>query len=515
MCGYANALSFKNIVDTDIASVEKTIREESMLLLSANLSDTCNAEDVVIDDDQLRDYFGNNYAAKPNEFKFKSGDIILIKELVNHVKHVVDDNGKNSGLHKFKSNKKSIMKKKIESISEKMPKVGVKECQNSSLKLELLQKYVECLESINVEKENINLNALDESKVKVFTHNNNPIYGCVTCLLCEQQNKEKCMKRIYYHIGHEGSFWVLSNIVKHMKIVHGLSIHHSNKKRKSYHKTPKNSQTECDTYIGCNIQNIGDDDADKQTMEIQSFDADSEYENTDRSVICKTAANNFEKNDGENVSLTYSQISHQISEITASVMMNSETQEPMDFLSDIYHKRQLTVAKIAKDGNCCFGALAHQLFHTPIGSEDHKKNTKELRKNVVKYILDPNNYPSFKQALKSHIYDIKDEKDITDIDFDCMFLVRHCLPRSGTWAGPETLKAVSEIYKVNIFVFYENTTGIVVYDKSQQYERSVMIAYRLGEINSISSHNHYDSVCDIDSEALYEFINFISIQMHN
>lgn len=85
-CGFHNALSFKNIVDTHIDEVENFLR--------TNPSIPENAEDL----------YGTFYAKNPHNFIFFPGDRELIKQLASHVKDIVDKNGKNSGISHFHSN---------------------------------------------------------------------------------------------------------------------------------------------------------------------------------------------------------------------------------------------------------------------------------------------------------------------------------------------------------------------------------------------------------------------------
>lgn len=81
MCGYGNALSFKNISDYDIEYVEKHIREnisrDSTLKLKAN----------------MKNIFGNEVDEVLNHFQFRRGDVVLIEELVKHVKMVFTELG--------------------------------------------------------------------------------------------------------------------------------------------------------------------------------------------------------------------------------------------------------------------------------------------------------------------------------------------------------------------------------------------------------------------------------------
>lgn len=57
--------------------------------------------EVLLDADQMIGIFGEKYAAAPSKFKFHPGEIMLIRELVKHVKEIVDRGGENNGLHYF------------------------------------------------------------------------------------------------------------------------------------------------------------------------------------------------------------------------------------------------------------------------------------------------------------------------------------------------------------------------------------------------------------------------------
>lgn len=105
MSGYGNPISFKKITDEDISVVEASIREKTLGILTQNLSDSIPGEcDVLVDDEQLIDYFGPIFAQNTCSFVFQPGDILLIKDLVDHVKRIADDGGTNEGLHHFAQN---------------------------------------------------------------------------------------------------------------------------------------------------------------------------------------------------------------------------------------------------------------------------------------------------------------------------------------------------------------------------------------------------------------------------
>lgn len=79
------------------------------------------ADDVLIDDDELVDYFGELYAKRPKQFRFESGHKMMIKLLVKHVENMLDQNGINTGLKKF-----SVKEKKKPKHSTKMSSFNIK-----------------------------------------------------------------------------------------------------------------------------------------------------------------------------------------------------------------------------------------------------------------------------------------------------------------------------------------------------------------------------------------------------
>lgn len=112
-CGYSNALSFKTIDDKDISYVQEHIKKKS---------------EIVNNDKQSRtNIFGRSFASSPRHFQFHLGDIKLIKMLVEHVQRIVDENGVNSNLHRFKL----IQKNHSDDIETKLSNILAKTNLNS------------------------------------------------------------------------------------------------------------------------------------------------------------------------------------------------------------------------------------------------------------------------------------------------------------------------------------------------------------------------------------------------
>lgn len=121
----------------------------------------------------------------------------------------------------------------------------------------------------------------------------------------------------------------------------------------------------------------------------------------------------------------------------------------------------------------------------------------------------PENFHLYQQRLRDRVIKIfkksgKKVTDITDIEKECKFFVRNVLSNHKTWGGSETLLAVSNLYATNVFVFRENATCSKEKKADQNHNRSISIAYRIG-LNEEGEDmwNHYDSVCEINSDDLY------------
>lgn len=63
--------------------------------------------------ENAEEFYGRIYARNPEKFVFLNGERVLIKELISHVKHIVDQNGKNTGLSHFKSSKENKVDSKL------------------------------------------------------------------------------------------------------------------------------------------------------------------------------------------------------------------------------------------------------------------------------------------------------------------------------------------------------------------------------------------------------------------
>lgn len=492
MYGYANPVSFKAIDDTDIDAVEKSVREQTLKYLENKLSESINVSDcdVLVDDDQLEEYFGPFYKFAPSKFTFLPGEKKLIKQLVLHAQKIIDGNGINSGLKQFKP--KRALKRKCSNnspieldtqITNATKKIDENEFESllPRLNSSLFAKVNEILMQYKAD-EIINTENISPNIVSVV-YKNGQVYGDINCILCQNESKanKQNPKRISYKINNSSQFWVTSNFTTHLKKRHGLS---ANKKKPKERKPQPKSV----------IDTIKANDNGKNI----TLAPDETIEFLDIEVISHSKLK---------IKTLYEQISSQITSMSEAVLQNDEQEDEMTIFLPAGDETTIKVVNAPGDGNCLFKSLAHQLHRHKMDSTESRTATAQLRARVVAYIQQ--NVEPFTHELKGRIYDIKEKQRMDgnhsdsesfDMEREIQFFLYQLLPRNGYWGGSETLKAVSILYKVNVILFYEDDSFSIVAEEDAEHAKTIAVAYRFGESNS---RNHYDSVTDISSSDIY------------
>lgn len=465
--------------------------------------------DVLIDDDTLKEYFGDYYHDDPHNFEFLPGDLKLIKLLVGHVQKSVDKNGENKGLRNYrpKSWKKSkqpmeLPTKHVDNAAndnDSVPDIDenqlkqlksnaandddsvpdIDENQLAQLKSALFNKIMEYMQLYKV-NEIVDLENVSDSIVSVSTQNKK-IYGHVYCIVCKNGSGKKKSepKRVSYNDG----FWIPSNFAKHLKLVHKLEPS-KGKKRK----------------------------AETGTVKLERKNETIKRPVTHSPDTVAAAAER----------IWYDQISQQITTMARAVHENDEEQSEVQFFVDEHDESSLSSVQIVNtpgDGNCMLQSIAHQIFHHKINSSPLKAAYKKMRADAVKYIQQ--NLESFQNEIRGHVYEIREEKqergdgnvlDDFDIDKECLFFLNSLLPKNRCWTGAETTKALAIIHEVNIIILYEQgPVTVVTRNAKKLYDKTIILAYRLS--GAALSRNHYDSVTDIHSDVVYSLAQQISKQM--
>lgn len=507
MCGLAHPVSFQKVTDLEISLVENFIRTKTLGFLIKNLCDSIDKNcDALVDDDELKQYFGALFVKNTTGFEFSFGDKLLIKEIVNHVQ--------------LKSNKhgnsyfKNPTKKKIDAAQNNNG-TATMEIDKNQLTLQLEQKVIRYFRRYVVDFDT------DLIDVGLRVEDGKTIYGDVHCVICKiEKRKKQKPKGVYFNTNGKGKgVWVLSNLDKHMKQIHSTnapSKSTKNVKTPRKRKVPKKKPTqtvEMSQTTPIDISTLG------CSIEIHdAIDAD-EPENEDKENASVIMTNDddlrrVEKQRHDNPDDLFTQLSSQVTKVQEGVLTKSEAQENINFVLN-KSPRKLTITHIQGDGNCMFGSLAHQLWLHKIDSNEHMEATKRLRADVVEHILDPKNFPRFEHELRDRIFLRKQQtnqlSEITNVAAECKLFVRHALSKNGIWGGTETLLAVSDLYSTNIVVFKEDEKCYKTKQTGQNYERSIAIAHRIGlDEQGQKIFNHYDSVCDISSDDIYSVARYIA-----
>ena len=517
--GFANALVFKNVTDVNITQIEKYIRDESLKVRAANLADSldpCDQPheyDVLWDDVDMIDIFGKKYANQPSNFKFQPGEIMLIRELVKHVKSIVDRGGENKGLHHFQARKRRGKPIGITQKSEKnadenaVPLVSVDEkkinkpanemkLNQSDLKTKLFSMCREYLQAFELDEPLVM--QFNERMVDVCVKNG-ATCGKITCVLCETGDSHKKKKKnacsIRYYESSRSNFWILSNFKTHMRKVHNLTSDEADLRTKTHRqkRTPLKDLNDVND-LKCDNKSI-------EYIDVPIYESQNSVDDSAHLIVHTTIELDSVKTVESEKNWLYTQLSKQISDMVGVTLKNGDVTNNVQFVFANENKT-LTAATVIGDGNCLPGAICHQLYHDPIGSKKHKKQMQDLRAKVVDYILQPENFPSFQHTLQNRVYDIKSKNEIEDMTMECKLFVRLCLSTDGYWGGHEFLVAAAKILRVNIFMFYENGDCYLSNTGTEIYPKTIALAYRLNYDNT--DYIHYDSVCDIDSNLLIE-----------
>lgn len=474
-------MSFKNITDDDIKYCEEEIRKiGASIEIQLNDSADMNCEK---NEQYLVQTFGI-FSENPSQFRFQRGELSLIKQLVEHVKEIVDGNGMNTGLERFKY--KDIRPRKAR--SKRVPAdahpntkrynaanahanvMQTQENEPNELKANLFGRIKMCLDNY---QSGIDVELLDENIVDIQI-NNNKVTAKVDCVLCENSKP----KKIYYDC--VSGNWVITNFQKHLKTSHHLC---------AVVRDSKRQQLDVET-----VNNINNEDEKAENISSVNLISDDNRNEIDLHL----SGNKTIKIENDDNWL-YDQLAARINIVMCAVLTNGEEEDIMALQlnkTTIY----LSIAKILGDGNCLFAAIVHQLWQYPINSKQHKEAMKQLRSKVVEYILA--NYESFEFNLKDRVYELKNASQITDMTAECKSYVKNVLSRDGEYGGFETIKAVSEMFQVNILTFVEDGE-CSFYNTKNIYNKTIALAWCNGFVSDgVQIRNHYNSVYDVKPDDL-------------
>lgn len=445
-------------------------------------------------------WFFGPFASMPQHFTFPPGELKTLFALVRYVKQVVDQPDECEGLHHFAN--ATIIEGKGLSYEENMVRSVfglvfgcLREKKLSKQAESLVEKRMDLFKKACTIFEQFE-NEVNEDEILPIQHFTLELVdvnfvdqkwkGKVRCIFCKENNISGDIS-VYLR---PPAYWVLANISKHIKKYHTDSNKENQPKKR------------CFQTLKLKIDPVEDDEK-----------ADDE---TDEATNSTESASNSTK-DLSSVSIEdtlYGQLSSQCIRITNCTLGNMDKVQMKNFglgPASSKEKRAVKYVRMNANGDRFFLSVAHQLFNVKAGSKQHEERALELRKSVVTYIKQVENFPNFQFDLKNRIKYGKNVEDskITEM---CADFLKH-LSKPGIWAGTESFRAICEMENANLMVINEDGMGYLPANFNPKANKSLLLLFTSPNGKSCKNNadrSHYDSVVAIHKDKISEIAKKIS-----
>lgn len=483
------------------------------------------------------DFFGQIYVFEPTSFEFSPGDRAQIVDIVEYVNKVISDPclgaqyfnpdinkakprstscvGAYFGQSKFSEEKKIQMictdEVKEEEITDRLFKLAIKTLNSNGVGDNIIERFT-------------------RSMISITSLGTNKIEGNVQCILCKRRDRITVQSKI---TGNPPKiYWTMSNFARHIKNVHVKKFKAIVSKQFEDGSDSLVWQDN-DDYIGSSstFENLdaGNDDS--------VFYADPDVSNQNHSTILKYGMPDEHPPDlNELEKLIYEQISTQILHMSNSAMKYCEKVIDMKFKikNEMY---TVQCVSIAPDGNCLLGASMHQLTKHKVSSRIHDKGTNQIRADIVNLIK--NHREDFQMDLLSTAIDEFGENEVNaNSHLACTKFLERVLPKSGTWCGIESLRAITKMKKINILIINDSGDAYFPLGFDARLKQTAILAYtnmsvELHEVTGIEDddesgdivakvqniskmdRNHYNSIVRMEQHDIYILSKSLAIQTLN
>lgn len=491
--GFNNALIFKTIQEEDINTLQGYVKSKLSTRLESNLNG--------VNRDVFICFFGG-FVNNPEEFEFNTGEERLIQQIAKYIESKVNTPNENAGLPHFQ-NTQNLNPKKLHTWRKELMEtplgfifgpdgMGASGKKTKATKKRPNETNLENLKQSLVEaarkkiKKHTGKDYDEESKICFNVHNVDAhidgdmgIRGKIYCPLCDSDSSVREVKP-FYQICNGVGYWITSNYYGHLKRYH-----------------PQTASTESDD---TNLIPSGNEKTSKKRFSTISMKIEPVL--SDRK--------SFDAKFQEYEDQLYKQMSYQNLKMSNATINNSEKLEnfPIQSTSTIESMSKIKICRIAPDNSCLYGAIAHQLFFNKLNSPEHADHKKALREKVVRHIND--NFENFASLLKGRVLELETKNEIIDMDEDCRKFVNEKMIDCNCWGGVETIKAISEIYNVNIITVLDDGTCNLTQDIKLENSRTISIVFRnlttgSGGQSTIKEKNHYDSIAEMDDGTINKF----------
>lgn len=406
------------------------------------------------------DFFGKTFATKPSNFKFELGEVCQIKEIVVYLNFLMEKLSPNDRVALFNPDNLNELcdfegTAYIENFGRYFTDAETAISRRMMVDVETKLKWVLFNNIKNLFKEyGIKpefTERFNQNSIVVNKHGKNKTWVAkVECCLCVPGLK-KSQSTIQSKMVNTEVYWINSNYSKHIRRMHKCVLNTVDTERAQTATPPP----------------------------VKNEDKIEELKTKIYNQMEETITKNNTKKHGLTSQMEF---------------FSNEEQLPAS----------LEVVETARNGDCLFSSLVYQIFGHDFVRKRHMHLTKELRLDVVKYIK--KNFSEFEFVLKHRIYEETNER-VKNMKKRCIKFVKTQLSKDGTWGGTETLKAVGQIFDVNILVVNEKGTYHFPNGFEDSYDRIVLLAFRVNSLEvGVSDQlnngirNHYDSIVNIGDE---------------
>lgn len=508
-CGFRDSLTFQHVDDTQINSVENFIKSKLPTILPNWKTQNENIQAL-----KDEDFFGPVHVFDPSQFEFSPGDRMQINHIANYVREKISV----AGAEYFNPNKNkstSMKSKKLvgNHFGQKFaapigPTQSIDTTQTD--RKTLFEKSVKFMKKRGISAKKTD--EFTESMVSIESGRNG-VEGNIQCILCKNLPSGHEPIKVQSNMKDSKLYWTFSNFGRH------LNTHFKGRRTTK----PAISDDENNS-----IPFNGDDD-DFVPNSIHTHGhglCDSDNQNHDENSNASLSIEPVDVSTFE--SLIYNQISDQLIRMKNTAMTHNEPHSEVKFL--IGNKRHtLHTVGIDANGNCLFGASIHQTFQTKIGGIVQSNETKQLRADVVAHIK--NNRSEFQTELKGSALGLWQSVETLDLEWACTRFLEIELPKNGTWGGSETLKAITQLKKVNILVINEKGDFHYPCRFNTQFEQTIILAYTTYQFEehevtdfedgvanvsnvSILKRIHYDSVINIEQKDVFRMAKMLAAEAY-
>lgn len=504
--GFGEAFVFKELSTEDIVSIENFVRNDLPILLKAALDEN----GVTYTTAQKACFFGP-YAAAPEMFRFSPGDSKLILNMVRYVKRIVDEPEENAGLEHFTDisalDKKELQYEKHLACSvfglvfghlERKPLLANQSKQALFVKVqELFSKYAS---DKAVQQRNLSLDMIEVQK------DADKIKAKITCTFC----KEGDLGAVVCIAFRPPGSWIMSNIDAHLKKKHPHCLVKSEGEPSGISNNESFDETNANMDVKSSLEYPKDESVEASnqinglTMDINSSMRSLEGAFTEMSTNSKENHAGMDIKSYEDV--IFDQLSVQSTRMTKSTTRNQDKLLTNSFgvrQAKVKQEKAIKFCKMAGNGDCFFLAVSHQLYNVKAGTEEHTQIAHSLRESVVNYIKQDEQFLNFLHDLKTRVGTDHNATDI-EIKAECMnFLDK--LSKTGTWAGMESIRAISEMRNVNIVVMNDDGTSYLPNHFNPEANRTIMILFGTTNKKPAKTNmerDHYDSIVTVTSKKI-------------